>query len=147
HIRRLRIREQDDGSYALYSRDPDLEEGTEPRGIVAKNEGSFALMAAGVLPLLAEGRSYWMRASQTSDPGKEICRYGHAIANLRFTDDEALTIFNFCDVLVRSPECLAAILESSGARVLRIIGKIIARRLGVWLADRASWLAKRAARK
>ncbi|MCP3996113.1 MAG: hypothetical protein GY722_13790, partial [bacterium] len=82
HIRRLRIRELDDGSYALYGRDPDLEEGTEPRGIVAKNEGSFALMAAGVLPLLAEGRTYWMRASQTSDPGKEICRYGHAIAHL-----------------------------------------------------------------
>ncbi len=38
HIRRLRIRELDDGSYALYGRDPDLEEGTEPRGIVAKNE-------------------------------------------------------------------------------------------------------------
>ncbi len=137
--RMLRIEELDDGNYALYGLEPEQEDSAEPCVVVAKNEGSFALMTAGVLPLIAGNRSYWMRASQTSEPGLEVCRYGRSIARLLHGDEETLTILNFCDALVRSPECLAAIMEAAGARVLRIVGKILARRLAAWLAAGAAW--------
>ncbi len=134
HSGPLRIEELADGRFALYRPWSDQEEGAEPCAVFAAQEESLAVMTAGILPLMAGGRGYWMRASQTSEPGRELCRHGRAVGRLRHLDEEALAILNFCEALVRSPESIAAILESAGAPVLRVAGKILALRLAARMA-------------
>ncbi len=125
----LRMEELPNGTFALYRHRTDPQNGIEPFAVFQDQEYDLAVMAAGVIPLMTSNRAYWMRKSQTSKPGMELCRYGRAVGRLRNLDEETLAALNFCDALIRSAESMTALIESAGAPVLRPAGVKLARRL------------------
>ena len=120
------------GGFGLFLDGESPERGHEPVGVF--EERWRALMASAVLP--GTGRDPLVALRKEADPAGYALLSGldgdgepAVVGHLRVFDEPLAAAMHVAEALLRSPQCLAALLEAAGKVALEKAGKVLSRQV------------------
>jgi hypothetical protein len=122
------VRPLPDGGFGLFLHGEGPERGHQPVGVFP--ERWRALMASAVLP--GTGRDPLVVLRKEADPagyallsGLDLDGRPEVVGHLRVFDEAFAEAMHVAEALLRSPQCLAALLEAAGKVALEKAGKVL----------------------
>jgi hypothetical protein len=114
--------------FGLYRTGEGWSRGLQPAAVFARR--SVALLAAAVLP--GTGRDAAFRLHKDADPSGYAVESAHGIdGHLALFDERLVDALHVVEMIVRSPESLADLLEAAGSLALERAGAILESRFPV----------------
>jgi hypothetical protein len=115
------------GGFALLREGESLRRGDRPAGVFERRE--TALLAAAVLPATGSAPLFRLRGEATPHGFVLERPRGEVAGHLEFYDPDAAAALHVAESLLRSPDCLAHLLEAAGRIALLRAGRIVFERV------------------